>query len=331
MECSMHVADLCEHKPAPPRDLQAESSAHASDRGRTPIVLTTSLIKGKSPCADGFRWYLRHYADAADYQHVLDSLVAAGRADDACWLLDQIGPTSSVLEVDALDADHLVFAGTIVARSSVEIGSMLRAGRAIRCAGDLRAGTIIAGTDVRTAAGIRCDAALMAGGNVDAGWSIEAGGQLRCGGKLRARGDVTCGASLDAGGAIVVEGDLLVEGSVQCAGSMSAGALLRSGADIRVVQGLLSRGRVECGGHLEAGWGIKAVDAIVAQGCIRAGESLATEGELRAGCGYGVFAGLSVRRDAWECSARVSAQAKPEQLLSGWWVEPPAPGGPVRV
>jgi len=87
----------------------------------------------------------------------------------------------------------------------------------------------------------------------------------------------------------------------------------------------LSR-RVECGRHLEAGWGIKATDAILAHGCIRAGESLNAEGEIRAGCGYGVVAGLSVRRNAWECSARVSVRAKPDELMSGWWAEPPASG-----
>lgn len=69
---------------------------------------------------------------------------------------------------------------------------------------------------------------------------------------------------------------------------------------------------------------------VEAQGCIRAGERLRTEGEIRAGCGYGVFAGLSVPRDAWACSSRVSARAKPEGLTSGWWAEPPAPGGGPR-
>ncbi len=326
----MHAADLREPTLAPFRDPHAQSSAPATDRGGGPMLLTTSLIRGKRPCADGFRWYLRHHADSTDYQHVLDSLVAAGRANDACWLLEQIGPTSAVLEVDAIAADHLVFAGTIVARRGIEIGSTLRAGGAIRCGGGIRAGSVVAGTDVRSAAGIRCDGALEAGGDVAAGWSIEAGGQVRCGGRLRARADVTCGGSLDAGGAVVVGGDLLVEGSVRCGGSVSAGGLLRSGGDIRVAQGLLGRGRVECGGHLEAGWGIKADEAIVAHGCIRAGESLCTDGEIRAGCGYGVFAGLSVRRDAWECSARVCAQAKPGQLMSGWWVEPSAPGSAPR-
>ena len=110
----------------------------------------------------------------------------------------------------------------------------------------------------------------------------------------------------------------------------ASAAIFSSKARSGVAQGLLGRGRVECGGHLEAGWGIKADEAIVAHGCIRAGESLCTDGEIRAGCGYGVFAGLSVRRDAWECSARVCAQAKPGQLMSGWWVEPSAPGSAPR-
>lgn len=326
----MHAADLRERTLAPSRHARAESSRPATDRGGAPMLLTTSLIRGKSPCVDGFRWYLRHHADATDYQHVLDSLVAAGRVDDACWLLDQIGPTSAVLELDAIAADHVVYAGTIVVRRDIETGSMLRAGRAIRCGGGIRAGAIVAGTDVRSAAGIRCDGAFEAGGDVDAGWGIEAAGHVRCGGKLRARADVMCAGSLNAGGAIVVVGDLLVGGSVQCSGSVRAGGLMRTGADIRVAEGLLSRGRVECGRHLDAGWGVKAAEAIVAQGCIRAGESLCAEGEIRAGCGYGVYAGLSVRRDSWECSARVSAQAKPDLLMSGWWVEPCAPGGALR-
>jgi hypothetical protein len=116
------------------------------------MLLTTSLIKGKSPCVDGFRWFLRHHGDSSDYQCVLDSLVTAGRAADACWLLDQFGPTDAVLHVDALAAEHLVFAGTIVARSDIEVGSMLRTGRTIRCGGGIRAGAIVAGSAIHCAA-----------------------------------------------------------------------------------------------------------------------------------------------------------------------------------
>ena len=43
---------------------------------------------------------------------------------------------------------------------------------------------------------------------------------------------------------------------------------------------------------------------------------------IRAGQGYGVFAGLDVQVEAWESSARVSAPEKPEGLMSGWWAGP---------
>src|SRR5687768_15159372 len=95
--------------------------------------LTKSLIRAKSPCAAGFRWFVRHHEDRGDYQELLDSLVAAGRIDDACWLLSQFGPTNAVLSVDAIEAQAVVFAGTIEVRGSIEVDTVLRAGRSIRC------------------------------------------------------------------------------------------------------------------------------------------------------------------------------------------------------
>jgi hypothetical protein len=62
--------------------------------------LTKDFVKAKSPCADGFRWFVRNHQQGSDYQPVLDSLVGAGRVDDACWLLTQFGPTNSVLALE---------------------------------------------------------------------------------------------------------------------------------------------------------------------------------------------------------------------------------------
>ena len=70
--------------------------------------LTRNFIKAKNPCVDGFRWYLRNHAEISDYQGVLDSLVLAGRVEDACWLLAQFGPTSAVLQVDSIEAEAVV-------------------------------------------------------------------------------------------------------------------------------------------------------------------------------------------------------------------------------
>lgn len=92
------------------------------------MELTQRFVKAKRPCADGYRWFLRHQRDGADYQTLLDALVQEGRIDDACWLLDQFGATDTVLEVDNLDADAVVFAGKIVAHGSILVGSMLRSG-----------------------------------------------------------------------------------------------------------------------------------------------------------------------------------------------------------
>ena len=79
---------------------------------------------------------------------------------------------------------------------------------------------------------------------------------------------------------------------------------------------------ITCGMHLEAGWGIKSAGAIEAQGAVKAGESLCAHGEICAGTGYGVYAGLSVQVDTWAASAQVMAATKPEGLMSGCWAGP---------
>jgi len=101
------------------------------------MELTKTFVKAKRPCADGFRWFLRHHQDGAGYQQLLDALVADGRVDDACWLLAQFGPTDAVLELDSLEAEALVFAGTLEVRGSINIGSVLRTGGGIRCGGGM--------------------------------------------------------------------------------------------------------------------------------------------------------------------------------------------------
>ena len=83
---------------------------------------TKDFIRSKNPCAEGLRWYLRHHRAGSDYQQVLDHLVRDGRVDDARWLLDKVGPSNTVLRLDALDCDAIVFAGTIEVRGSIDVG-----------------------------------------------------------------------------------------------------------------------------------------------------------------------------------------------------------------
>lgn len=103
------------------------------------MEFTKKFLRAKSPCADGFRWFSRHVEDGSGYQEALDTLVNAGRVEDACWLLGQFGPTNAVLEVDALEAEAIVFAGTVEVRGSIDVATVIQAGRSIRAGGGLRA------------------------------------------------------------------------------------------------------------------------------------------------------------------------------------------------
>ena len=71
-------------------------------------------------------------------------------------------------------------------------------------------------------------------------------------------------------------------------------------------------------GRLRAGLGIEAGEGIKAGWGIEAGEG------IKAGEGYGIFAGLRLRLSDWTLYAKVIAKDKPENLVSGSWVEPSA-------
>ena len=110
---------------------QAITHAAAAD-------ITRQFIRAKQPCADGYRWYLRRQEGASNYQALLDDLVREGRVEDACWMLDQFGPTNDVLEVDHLEADALVFAGSVRCRGHADVEGVLRTGRSLSVLGGLR-------------------------------------------------------------------------------------------------------------------------------------------------------------------------------------------------
>lgn len=150
-----------------PATLPAPNAAGAME-------FTKRFLRAKNPCANGFRWFVRHVEDGASYQEALDTLVQAGRVEDACWLLTQFGPTDAVLTVDAIEAEAIVFSGTLEVRGHIEVSTVVRAGRMIRAGGGIRAGEqIIAGDGIRVGGGIRCDGSLSSGGDVRAEWGIE--------------------------------------------------------------------------------------------------------------------------------------------------------------
>jgi hypothetical protein len=74
---------------------------------------------------------LRHHHEGSNYQDLLNALVHSGRVSDACWLLDQFGPTNEILILDCLPASAIVFAGSLRVRGNIDVDSMVRVGRRI--------------------------------------------------------------------------------------------------------------------------------------------------------------------------------------------------------
>ncbi|MCW5654231.1 MAG: hypothetical protein KIT53_10845 [Hydrogenophaga sp.] len=282
------------------------------------MEISRRLVKAKNPCAQGFRWLLRHHPDGHDYQPLLDALVADGRVDDACWLLDQFGPTHAVLRLDRLAGEAIVFAGSLDVRGDIDVGTVLRVGRTLRAGGYVRVGGAArAGGDIVVDGGLETGS-IEAGGDVHA-LRLDIEGAVRVEGQLRTTQDVVCQQDLDVRGRVAVGGALVSRGRVHCGRSLQVRGDLQADGDIRAGEGILVCGAVHAGAHLDAGQGIRAGDSIAAGGAIRAGESLASPETITAGPGYGVFAGLCVQQDEWPTSARVQARVKPEGLMSGWW------------
>ncbi len=287
------------------------------------MELTQNFLRGKNPCAMGYRWFVRNNLAGGDYQAAMDTQVAAGRVEDARWLLENFGSTNSVLELEHLEADNFVYAGTLIVHGDVRVPGQLLVGRSLQAGGGIRAGKLEAGEEIQCGGAIFAGELLQAGGSIKAAWSVEVEGELRA-------EDLRCGWELRGGGHVKLKGNAHIGQEVQVQGDMHCGKGLKAGGAIEV-QGLLDVGHgiagndgILCGNHIQAGWGIKAQGDIRATCSIRSGETLQADGEIAAGPGYGVFAGMNVQMQAWPDCAWVRALKKPEALISGFWAGRPA-------
>jgi len=282
------------------------------------MELTQTFLRGKNPCAMGYRWFVRNNLGGGDYQAAMDTQVAAGRVDDARWLLENFGPTNTVLELEHLETDNLVYAGTLIVHGDVRVSGQLLVGRSLQVGGGIRAGTLEAGEDIHSGGALFCGELLQAGNAIKAAWSVEVQGALRA-------ADLRAGWELRCGGDVTLQGQAHIGQEVDVQGALHCGKGLRAGGRI-AVQGLLDAGHgiatqdsLDCGNHIQAGWGIKALGDIRAACSIRTGETLQADGEIAAGPGYGVFAGMNVQMEAWPDCAWVRALKKPLGLVSGHW------------
>ena len=120
------------------------------------MELTQNFLRGKNPCAMGYRWFVRNNLAGGDYQAAMDTQVAAGRVEDARWLLENFGSTNSVLELEHLEADNFVYAGTLIVHGDVRVPGQLLVGRSLQAGGGIRAGKLEAGEE------IQCGGAIFA-------------------------------------------------------------------------------------------------------------------------------------------------------------------------
>ena len=287
------------------------------------MELTQTFLRGKNPCAAGYRWFVRNDLSGKDYQSAMDKQVAAGRVEDARWLLENFGATNSVLELEYLEADNFVYAGTLVVHGDVRVSGQLLVGRSLQVGAGIRAGKVEVGEDIHSGGAIFAEALLQAGGSIKAAWSVEVQGDIRAE-QLRTGWELRCVGKVDLRGEAVIGQEVQVQGALQCGKGLRAGHDIDVQGLLDVGHGIAAQGHVLCGNHIQAGWGIKALGDIRATCSIRAGETLQAEGEIAAGPGYGVFAGMNVQMEAWPDCAWVRALRKPQSLISGWWEEPQA-------
>ena len=124
-----------------------------------------------------------------------------------------------------------------------------------------------------------------------------------------------------AAGSIVIKASAVVTWTLRAGGRIKAGERIKAGGRIKAGDGIEAGFGIEAGRGIEAGFGIEAGDGIEAGRGIKAGDGIEAGGIIEAGNGFGVFAGLRSRLTDWPVSARVIAKTKPNNLVSGSWVE----------
>ena len=124
------------------------------------FIITRDHLAQLGACKSGMDFYDRTYPDGkAEYQDMLDKAVAGGHTDYATWLLEKVGPTEDVLEVEEINSKELdiVFAGRVFAK----LGIIVR--------------RLIAGLGIEAGYGIKAGEGIKAGYGIEAGCGIKAG------------------------------------------------------------------------------------------------------------------------------------------------------------
>ena len=122
------------------------------------FIITRDRLAQLGACKSGMDFFDKTYPDGqAEYQDMLDKAVTGGHTDYATWLLDKIGPTEDILEVEEINEKELdiVFAGRIFIKLGVVVRRLI-AGEGIEAGWGIKAGEgIEAGKEYGIYAGLR--------------------------------------------------------------------------------------------------------------------------------------------------------------------------------
>ena len=99
------------------------------------MLITLKLLQEKDACADGQKWFVDHFPEGGEYQTVLDAFAQDNQSDYAQWLLNKMGGTSDVLELDEITGNNFFFAGSIRIKNGIVLTGALKIGSGIK-AGD---------------------------------------------------------------------------------------------------------------------------------------------------------------------------------------------------
>lgn len=126
------------------------------------FIITRDHLAQLGACESGMDFFDQTYPEGkAEYQDMLDKAVAGGHTDYATWLLEKVGPTEDVLEVEEINSKELdiVFAGRVFAKLGIIVRRLIAGGG------------IKAGSGIKAGEGIKAGSGIEAGG----GYGIYAG------------------------------------------------------------------------------------------------------------------------------------------------------------
>ena len=267
------------------------------------FYITKEFLKQYKPCPDSYKWFCEHYPNGGKYQEILDKLCNSDRLYNAVWLLNHLGKTDDVLEIDTIDnpEKNICFAGSVRVKNNIRLLS-IRTGGNIRVEGDIQTGEYIeSGEYIKAQGSIKADRSIKAIGSIQAGKSINSAIYIEAGEFIKADRCIESAWYIKAGEYI------------------NAGIHVKSSGYITSNQYIKAGGSIQAGWHVEADWSIEAGRSINGGGSIKAGRHIEAGMHISSGKDDGIYAGLNVPLSKQREYGYIAADSKPKNVICGYF------------